>query len=135
MWKGVACEQRPWEIEKEVLGMLSSIFWLEVGVGRVRVGGGAGRGCSIGDVGGSCTGLRDLDSSQASWVGKYPRDKLHMGTAEAQAPEPLRAAVTSHPTPSCVSSGTPLTTLSLISLLCKMALILKRLPHRIVGGG
>lgn len=35
---GWDCEQRPWEIEKEVLGMLSSVFWLEVGVGLVRLG-------------------------------------------------------------------------------------------------
>ena len=42
--KGVACEQRLWEIEKEVLGMLRSIFWLEVGLGQVPRGVGVGGG-------------------------------------------------------------------------------------------
>jgi len=36
--RGWDCEQRPWEIEKEVLGMLSSVFGLEVGAGLVHLG-------------------------------------------------------------------------------------------------
>lgn len=36
--------RKAWEIEKEVLGMLSSVFWLEVGVGLAHMGGGGWRG-------------------------------------------------------------------------------------------
>ena len=64
--RGRDCEQRPWEIEKEVLGMLSSAFGLEVGAGLVHSAGGrvgeAGQGVGEWGVGHS-TGLGASDSS------------------------------------------------------------------------
>lgn len=60
MWKGEACEQRAFEIEKEVLGMLRSILGLEAGQGWPTRGGGGWKGLRTLGVGGSSTGLRGL---------------------------------------------------------------------------
>lgn len=59
---------KAWEIEKEVLGMLSSVFWLEVGVGLVHVGGGGWKGGWTLGVGDSGKGLRALYCSL--WTSK-----------------------------------------------------------------
>lgn len=64
--RGWDCEQRPWEIEKEVLGMLSSFFGLEVGAGLVHSGWGRVGKAGQGVVGwgvDSSTGLGALDFS------------------------------------------------------------------------
>lgn len=52
-----------WEIEKEVLGMLSSVFWLEVGVGLAHVGGGGWKIRRTLGARGSRKGLRALSCS------------------------------------------------------------------------
>lgn len=52
---------KAWEIEKEVLGMLSSVFWLEVGVGLVHMD---GRGCK----GGLDPGCWGLQHRRQSWT-------------------------------------------------------------------
>lgn len=57
----MACEQRLWQIEKEVLGMLRSIFWLEVGVGLAHLGYG-------GEKAGWPPGIRGSTQASEVWT-------------------------------------------------------------------
>lgn len=59
--RGWDCEQRLWEIEKEVLGMLSSVFGLEVGAGLVHLGWGRVGKAGQGVGGGRRTPAQDSE--------------------------------------------------------------------------